>query len=79
MTLWREIVQFAPDELADSFDTWKSLLHPEDRERAQNLVAAYHDGLTPLYELEHRLRAKDEQPDAVPKAENNIARWVSAS
>lgn len=57
---WKSMLGFAEDELADSFDTWETRLHPEDRSRALAALRAYLAGETKDYELEHRLRHKDE-------------------
>ena len=43
---WKSILGFAEEELPDSFETWESRLHPEDRERALATVRAYLAGET---------------------------------
>jgi PAS domain S-box-containing protein len=57
--LWKSMLGYAEDELEGNFADWEQLLHPEDRERALATLKAYVDGVTPTYELEHRLRHKD--------------------
>ncbi len=50
---------YAPDELAGHETTWKTLLHPDDKEAAIAVVKKAIDQATPRYEHEFRLRAKN--------------------
>jgi len=56
---WKTMLGYAADDLPDYFDTWRDLLHPDDRQRALDAVQAYLRGRTPTFQLEHRLRHKD--------------------
>ena len=56
---WKEMLGYAADELADRFETWERLVHPDDLPRAMADFQAYLDGLTETYANEHRLRCKD--------------------
>jgi PAS domain S-box-containing protein len=56
---WKGMLGYAPDELPDRYETWESLVHPGDRERALALLRAYLSGQAADYELEHRLRQRD--------------------
>ena len=56
---WKNMLGFAEDEIAGSFDSWKELIYPDDLERALNTVQAYLNQELPTYQLEHRLRCKD--------------------
>lgn len=56
---WKNMLGFADEELSNHFSTWENLLHPDDRDRAYATIQAHLDGLTPHYELEHRLLHKD--------------------
>jgi PAS domain S-box-containing protein len=56
---WKSMLGYGPDEISSDFDEWKSRLHPDDRERALEVVQKYLDGRSKEYELEHRLRHKD--------------------
>jgi PAS domain S-box-containing protein len=57
--LWKGMVGYEEHELRGEFFEWEERLHPDDRERSSATVRAYLDGITPQYELEHRLRHKD--------------------
>ncbi len=51
---------YADNEIANRFEEWASRLHPEDHRPALAKLHAYMDGLLSDYELEHRLRHKDD-------------------
>jgi PAS domain S-box-containing protein len=57
--LWKSMLGYEENELRGEFSDWEERLHPDDCERALATVRAYLDGITPQYELEHRLRHKD--------------------
>ncbi|HXV21711.1 MAG TPA: PAS domain-containing protein [Desulfuromonadales bacterium] len=52
------ILGYAPGELDQSVQTWKDLLHPEDRLPVLKLLQHHLDGRSSFYETEHRLRRK---------------------
>lgn len=59
-SVWKQQVGYAAHELANHFDTWLALLHPEDRQRAIDVFQTFLD--TPSmtkYENEFRLCHKD--------------------
>ncbi len=56
---YKTMLGYAEDEIENSLAAWERLMHPEDLPVARRKVKEYHDGLTPVYELEHRLRRKD--------------------
>lgn len=56
---WKSMLGYEPGELRDSFEQWKELIHPDDRERALATIESYFSGQSPTYVLEHRLRCKD--------------------
>ena len=56
---WYTMLGYAPGELKGRFETWESLVNPEDRERAADALAAHLEGRCPTYECEVRLRRKD--------------------
>ncbi len=56
---WKTMLGYAPDELDNRYETWVSLLHPDDVERCLRYRANFLEHPTSLYESEHRLRQKD--------------------
>ena len=56
---WKSMLGYDDHEIANHFDEWERLIHPEDADRAAATVQAYLAGQTPIYQLEHRLRHKD--------------------
>ncbi len=56
---WKSMLGYADDEVANRFEAWRELIHPDDVERALAQVNAYLEGKVPVYELEHRLRHRD--------------------
>lgn len=57
--LWKQSLGYGADELSTSPAEWETRLHQDDRERVFALVAEFHEGKIPTYELEHRLRHRD--------------------
>jgi len=53
---WINMLGYQPNELRHHFDTWKTLTHPDDRERTLGLVEALLAGKTDRLETEFRLR-----------------------
>lgn len=64
---WKGMLGYEDHEVANTFSAWEKLLHPEDRDRAVAALRDHLAGQIPAYELEHRLRGKD-----------NGYRWVLA-
>ncbi|BBE51858.1 Autoinducer 2 sensor kinase/phosphatase LuxQ [Ferriphaselus amnicola] len=56
---WKAQLGYLPDDLPDTLDTWKSLLHPDDREGALDKVREYLASSELQYENEFRLRHRD--------------------
>ena len=56
---WKSMLGYRDDEVANQFEEWLRLMHPDDKERAMAQVRTYLAGNTSLYQLEHRLRHKD--------------------
>jgi len=55
---WAEMVGYSRSEIGPGFDDWKSLIHPEDLQRVEQLLAAHLEGRTDSYEAEYRLKHK---------------------
>lgn len=58
---WKSIFGYTQDELSNTFETWKQLLHPEDRKRSIHIVEDYLASAGGIYENTYRLRCKDGQ------------------
>jgi PAS domain S-box-containing protein len=56
---WKQQVGYDPGELSDSFETWETLLHPDDHGGAIVYARAYLANPTGDYRQEFRLRHKD--------------------
>jgi len=50
---------YDPDTFVDSYSTWKSRLHPEDRERELTALQSYIDGTSPEYKTVFRTMKAD--------------------
>lgn len=57
---WKRQLGYEPTEIADAFETWTTLLHPEDREAAMAYVRDYVSRREGDYRQEFRLKHKDE-------------------
>jgi PAS domain S-box-containing protein len=56
---WKRQLGYEDHELVSSLEEWKSLLHPEDQDRAWEAIEAFLLARPTQFELEHRLRHKD--------------------
>lgn len=56
---WCEILGYTPEELSPSVETWRKLIHPDDKERVLATLKEHDLGNTPMYQCEYRLRHKD--------------------
>jgi len=49
---------YEPDEMPASYETWASLLHPQDREKTQKVIQGHIENKSESYQVEFRLRSK---------------------
>jgi PAS domain S-box-containing protein len=56
---WKSILGYSEDEIANEFEAWRDLLHPDDVGPTQAALQAYLDRRTLAYAPEFRLRHKD--------------------
>src|SRR5260221_664019 len=56
---WKSMLGYADEELENRLDTWKRLVHPEDREATLALVSDFIAGRAEKFEVEFRMRHKD--------------------
>lgn len=54
-----EMLGYTQEELPYSYQTWRSLVHPEDLDLAMSTLQAHLEGKTSLYRAEFRLRCQD--------------------
>ncbi|WP_309400738.1 PAS domain-containing hybrid sensor histidine kinase/response regulator [Cerasicoccus maritimus] len=56
---WKSMLGYKPDEVVNHFDSWKRLVHPDDKPGSMELIEEYMRGETKQLELEFRLKAKN--------------------
>lgn len=56
---WKSQLGYSESELSDTFETWESRLHPEDRERAVAYANEYRANPVGSFRQDFRLRHKD--------------------
>ena len=56
---WKDMLGYAHDELDGDPDRWLTLVHPDDRDRVQQLDRDHIEGRTPHFEAEFRMLRKD--------------------
>lgn len=81
---FREVIQFAENELEDHYDEWESRLHPADREAVVSMLNGHLQKQGP-YDAEYRLRRRDgtyawihAKGQAVWDAQGNPVRMVGS-
>jgi PAS domain S-box-containing protein len=55
---WKEMLGFAEDDIGQTFEEWRQLVHPEDQEEFRLLLSNHLAGLIPHFQHECRLRTK---------------------
>ena len=56
---WKAMLGYADAELENSYETWESLVHPDDRSPLRSQLEDYLHGKAENYRIEHRLRCKN--------------------
>ncbi len=56
--IWKEMLGYGPEDIADGIQEWDSRIHPEDRDAVYADLNRHLEGRTPFYENIHRLRCK---------------------
>ncbi|HOP06451.1 MAG TPA: PAS domain S-box protein [candidate division Zixibacteria bacterium] len=56
---WKGILGYSDEELADNYDIWEMLLHPEDLSDAKKSIDDYLKGQSDSYRAEFRMQHKD--------------------
>ena len=55
---WKSMLGYEPHELGNDYETWTSLLHPEDAEVAQAKLQNFLESQSTNFDLEYRMRTK---------------------
>ncbi|MDD2319706.1 MAG: PAS domain S-box protein [Geobacteraceae bacterium] len=56
---WKRMLGYAPDEVPDTPEAWKGLVHPDDLQRVLTELHRHQLGETPEYLAEYRIRCRD--------------------
>lgn len=56
---WATMLGYQPEEIGRSLDEWSSRVHPDDLAPTLAQIHDHLEGRTPVYQSEHRMRAKD--------------------
>ena len=59
-TRWKTMLGFSEEEITESIDEWFSRVHPDDLPHLQQSLEAHRMGKTAQFEVEHRMRHKDQ-------------------
>ncbi|HCL06031.1 MAG TPA: hypothetical protein DHW64_08750 [Chitinophagaceae bacterium] len=58
---WKMMLGYAPEELANNFETFEKLLHPNEKEPLMNLLYEHLEGKSSVYQAMIRMRTKDKR------------------
>jgi PAS domain S-box-containing protein len=58
-TSFLAMLGYSPDELQPHYNTWKTLIHPDDRTRVTRHLEDHLTGRTDSYECEYRVKTRD--------------------
>lgn len=58
---WASMLGYTQEEIENDINGWVELIHPRDREWVKEAIKMHEDGITPTFEVEHRLRTKNGQ------------------
>nr|WP_242032555.1 diguanylate cyclase [Coleofasciculus sp. FACHB-64] len=56
---WKAMLGYREDEIDNRIEAWLHLVHPDQREWVMTAASIYLEGLTPQYEIEHRMIHKN--------------------
>ena len=57
---WAKMLGYDLEDISETLDTWKSLLHPDDYDGVMNAAKEHEQGLTENFKVQHRLKCKDD-------------------
>lgn len=83
---WKNMLGYQENEISNDFSEWKKLWHPEEEKIIEKKINDYLEGRTEKYEVEHRLRSKDNtwrwiltRGDIEKDASGNPVRWTGTN
>lgn len=85
-SVWKNMLGYKEDEVKNNFDGWKSLWHPEDKERIEQAISDYISGKTDEYEIAYRMHNKKGEwrwmltrGDLQKDASGEPSRWIGTN
>ncbi len=57
---WKSMLGYQESEIGTKLEDWVDRIHDSDRQRFKDELAAHQQGLSPHFEIEHRVLSKDE-------------------
>ncbi|MBM9538692.1 hybrid sensor histidine kinase/response regulator, partial [Desulfobulbus alkaliphilus] len=83
---WKRMLGYEDHEIENDFSGWRKLWHPDDACRIEKAINDHLEGKTTSYEIEHRLRHKDNswrwiltRGDIHEDEAGNKVRWVGTN
>lgn len=58
---WKRMLGYEVEEIDNNYESWKQLMHPQDKPRVMEVLNAYLQDAHPRYEVEFRMRSKSGQ------------------
>ena len=56
---WKSMLGYQENEIGTKLEDWVDLIHDSDRQRVKDQLAAHQQGLSPHFEIEHRILSRD--------------------
>ncbi|MBN2275716.1 MAG: PAS domain S-box protein [Bacteroidales bacterium] len=56
---WKKMLGYEEHEIADNLEEWEKRLHPDDKDKVYTDVNNHLEGVTPIYQNEHRVLCKN--------------------
>lgn len=60
-SFWYSLLEYSPGELQASYDTWKGLIHPDDRQNTVTKINEYISHAVKEFTLEFRMKTKSDR------------------
>ncbi len=56
--VWADTLGYAPNEIEPRIESWEAVVHPDDKAAVSEAFRKHLKHVTPVFEIEHRVRAK---------------------